>query len=493
MHTAHRLVLVLVLVLSSAGAARAEHPTTHTEATELTTDPLQQARKGLERYDLDGTTTLAQLQALGAIAGADREPARALEARFLRAAAAADLIVIADKLERPALRQSLATVFSCEPGALLATVRSELQAAALAYYQAPAQRALQMLDHVSDQTGAAPTPAGVLHDLNVIEDVARAASGADPSASLAALGEDSCRAPAKTATCALASLDSASRRSLSALLNAKAASARVHNAASSGDPLADALAPMAVEHMGIVERAPVCLLPSFQGAAELALPADVQATPDASTLALQISASDVRVTVTSCVTLRSAAVQATDSAEPLALSESTLALPTSYRPYVQPMASLTEAIHEQAHGAKLARIIVMTQGVVHAHVLARTLLSLPAPAPGTAISLVTRSASGELRSSAVEIARTQSSAPAVHVRVRLGGYSLYVGDQYEDIPRVKTEAGFSFDRAGLEERLASTNPGAAQISFMPDVQSDEVLAALSSTAERSERVRIMIP
>jgi hypothetical protein len=175
------------------------------------------------------------------------------------------------------------------------------------------------------------------------------------------------------------------------------------------------------------------------------------------------------------------------------LSWSKLILPTTYRPYVAPITGLNEMLSAQIEGTGLTRLVVLADDSVQAHVLARALVSLPARSDGADVSLLTRNPKGELQARPIEIARGDASSPNLRVRVRLGGYSLYVGSQFEDIPRVKTDSGFMFDRAALEQRLASQKGGQVQISFMSEVTSQEVMAALSSTANTSQRVQLMIP
>jgi len=510
MLTAHsRLALSLSIALcSSAGVARADHPTSHAPAKAQPVaaqgavqegspahDPLYRARKGLERYDLEGDATFDELKALAAVAARDPEPARALEARFLRAAAASDLLVIAAKLDRPKLRDSLATALGYEPAALVASVKAELQAAAIAHYKAPAESSIAMIEHV--ESNASAPLLGVLRDFNAVEAAARAAQASDPGGALAALSDDPCkkRDGNKVADqCALGGFDPSSRRSLAALSNAAGSNTNLQSAALKGDPLAYALATVSAERAASLDRVSVCVLPDLEAAAssgvKTALPKSLRRMPGQNTLVVRITASEARSMVAPCLGL-----QGDGAAKPeqLDLAWSALALPTNYRSFIQPIAGLSDALIRKVDGAALTRIVVMPDANVQAHVLARSLVALPGVGGGASISLLTRESNGDIHASPIEIAREESGTAAVHVRVRLGGYSLYLGDQFEDIPRVKTERGFQFDRSALEQRLSSAKPGAARISFMPDVASHEVLAALTSAAERAERVQIMIP
>jgi hypothetical protein len=510
MLTAHsRLVLSLSIVLcSSAGIARADKPTSRArakaqpaaaqveaETAPPTNDPLYRARKSLERYDLEGDATFAELKALAAVATSDAEPARALEARFLRAAAAADLLVVASKLDRPKLRESLASALGYHPAALVASVKAELQAAAIAHYKAPAQNALAMIEHV--ESSASAPMIGVLHDFIAVETAARAAVTSDPNGALATLSDDPCkkRDGNKVADqCALSSFDASSRRSLATLSNAAGSNASLQSAALKGDPLAYALADLSAERASTLERVSVCVLPDLdrtaRSEAKTTLPKTLRRMPGESTLTVRITASEVRSVVAPCFGLSSDGAARPEVVE---LVWSTLALPVNYRSFIQPIAGLSESLTAEIDGAALTRIVVLPDANVQAHVLARALVALPAVDRGASVSLLTRKANGDIHASPIEIARTETGTAAVHVRVRLGGYSLYLGDHFEDIPRVKTERGFQFDRSALEQRLSSAQPGAARISFMPDVASHEVLAALSSAAERAERVQIMIP
>jgi hypothetical protein len=496
-----RLVLSLSIVLcSSAGAARAETPTSKpapppvvAEQQPEAPDPLQEARKGLERYDLEGNTTFALLQKLGQLAKSETEPGRALEARYLRAGAAADLIVLAAKLERPALLESLATALGCEPSKLVATVRAELEAATFGHYEAPARHALAMIDHVVNKAPFAAVQS-VLRDFSTVEAAAKAARSSDPNAALAALADDPCakRDGSKIAAqCTLVSFDASSRRSLAALTNASGADRNLQKAAREGDPLAHALAPLATQHASVLDNVSVCALPelSAEGGTPFALPASLRRVPGSSTLTVRITQSEVRAMLAPCLGLRS---ERSGKPDEVALTWSKLLLPATYRPYVAPITGLNEMLTSQIDGTGLTRLVVLADDSVQAHVLARALVSLPARSDTADVSLLTRNAKGELQARPIEIARGDASSPNLRVRVRLGGYSLYVGSHFEDIPRVKTDNGFSFDRAALAQRLAAQQGSQVQISFMSEVTSQEVMAALSTT-NTSRPVQLMIP
>jgi hypothetical protein len=493
-----RIALCFSIVLcSSAGVARAETPTPAAQPEAAPTalpDPLQEARKGLESYDLDGSATFALLQALGQVGATDPEPARSLEARYLRAGAAADLIVISAKLDRPQLQVALATALGYEPSQLATNVRAELEAAALGPYEAPARHGLQMLDHVVSQKPFVST-LSVLRDFSWVESTAAAAKSADPNGALAALADDPCakRDGSKLAAhCSLAGFDTVSRRSLAALTNAAGADASLQKAAREGDPLAAALAELSAQYTTALASVSVCALPelSAEVKAPVALPASLRRTEGSSTLTVRITPTEVRSLLTPCLGLRSDSASKPDE---VVMTWSTLVLPTTHRPYIAPITGLTEMLTAEIDGSALTRLVVMADDSVQAHVLARALVSLPERSAGADVSLLTRNAKGELQARPIEIARSDASSPNLRVRVRLGGYSLYVGSHFEDIPRVKTESGFSFDRAALAQRLAAQQGSPVQISFMPEVTSQEVLAALSSTAGGSQRVQLMIP
>jgi hypothetical protein len=449
----------------------------------------------LEHYDLDGNTTFALLQALGRIAATDADPARSLEARYLRAGAAADLIVISAKLERPQLLDALAKALGAEPSQLASKVRAELEAAALGPYEAPARHGLQMLDHVVSRK-AFVTTHSVLRDFSWVESAAKAAKGLDPNVSLAALADDPCakRDGSKVAAqCSLASFDSSSRRSLAALTNAAGANTSLQKAAREGDPLAAALAELSAQYAATLSAVSVCALPELtvEAKAPVALPASLRRTEGSSTLTVRITTTEVRSLLTPCLGLRSSDRAA--KPDEVVMTWSTLVLPTTYRPYVAPLTGLGEMLTAQTEGSALTRLVVMADDSVQAHVLARALVSLPEGSASADVSLLTRNPKGELQVRPIEIARSDASSPNLRVRVRLGGYSLYIGSHFEDIPRVKTETGFSFDRAALAQRLAAQQGSPVQISFMPEVTSQEVLAALSSTGASSQRVQLMIP
>jgi len=501
-----RIALCLSIVLcSSAGAARAETPTSIAKPAATPPpnaepqaaakpDPLQEARKRLAHYDLDGRATFATLTALRQIAATAPDPARALEARYLRAGAAADLIVISAKLERPQLLEALATALDYEQSKLAASVRAELAAAAFGPYEAPARHGLQMLDHVASHK-AFTAVQSVLRDFSSVEAAAKAARSFDQNSALAALADDPCekRSGSKVAAqCALGSFDTGSRRSLAALGNAAGANASLQKAARAGDPLAGALSELANQYASSLAGVSVCALPelTFVAKAPVALPNSLRRVEGSSTLTVRITPTEVRSLLAPCLGVQSESAGTPDE---VAMTWSTLVLPTTYRPYVAPLAGLSEMLTAQTDGAAVTRLVVMADDSVQAHVLARALVSLPERSTAADVSLLTRNSKGELQARPIEIARADASSPNLRVRVRLGGYSLYIGSHFEDIPRVKTDSGFLFDRAALAKRLATQQGSPVQISFMSEVTTQEVLAALSSTADGSQRVQLMIP
>jgi hypothetical protein len=287
------------------------------------------------------------------------------------------------------------------------------------------------------------------------------------------------------------SFDASSRRSLAALTNASGADRSLQKAAREGDPLAHALSALSTQHASVLDKVSVCALPelSAEGGAPFALPASLRRVEGSSTLTVRITQSEVRAMLAPCLGLRS---ERSGKPDEVALTWSKLLLPTTYRPYVAPITGLSEMLSAQIDGTGLTRLVVLADDSVQAHVLARALVSLPARSDSADVSLLTRNAKGELQARPIEIARGDASSPNLRVRVRLGGYSLYVGSQFEDIPRVKTASGFSFDRAALAQRLAAQQGSQVQISFMSEVTSQEVMAALS-TASTSRPVQLMIP
>jgi hypothetical protein len=294
-------------------------------------------------------------------------------------------------------------------------------------------------------------------------------------------------------------LDAQSRRALQALQNGRLAHLRLTEAARSGDPLAHALRSQADAQAAALVRAMVCPLPDMAAsAAPVAAPsAALSFEPHAerASLVLSVGASELRYARVACLGLGRESVDpgagpgSLDAMRAPLVTWSALSLPSSYRPYVHSMLEVRAALSTLMNEAEPVRVLVVTEPSVPAHVLARVLLSMPG---GDAAKLALGSVSSATY--AVELARSEDEAAAVRVRVRLGGYSLHVGKQFEDIPRIKTDSGFSFDHETLKQRLAQADARVTQVSFMSDVGSEDLLAALGSVAGvGSERVRLMIP
>jgi hypothetical protein len=232
-------VRVVCVVIGSSGVARGDTlaPSTHSDA-------LVRARAELSRYDLERGTTVRALERLGASIASEPDQARVLEARFLRAAVSADLIVLAHKLRRPELLAALARGLGVEPAGAIESVRAELRAVAAGHYAQVAHRALCMLDRLDPSMQGATSATeltGALGELELLERTGAAATHADAARTLAALASDPC-AETSGAECSasMRTLDAQSRRALQALQNGRLAHLRLTEAARSGDPLAHA-------------------------------------------------------------------------------------------------------------------------------------------------------------------------------------------------------------------------------------------------------------
>lgn len=144
-----RFAAVSALLVLAAPVARAN------EQTASVKDPLASVRVQLTHYDLEPQGTLTVLPQLAALMHSLRGTPEAAEAAFLRAAAANDLLYLAEFFGRDALRAGLAAEFKVAPDALPGAIAAELRACAQGVYREPAIAALASLER-KEAAGQAP-------------------------------------------------------------------------------------------------------------------------------------------------------------------------------------------------------------------------------------------------------------------------------------------------------------------------------------------------
>lgn len=347
------LCLCAAMVLG-AGPARAETPQRR----------LATASARLIPYDFDGTT-LAALEELGQLAASPFDVAPT--ARFLRAAAAAELyvytIAAADADARAALAQALRT----SSRELPFEIERGCEDAAQGYHARQAERYRVVvrcaergaepecragLRSIANTEGAASSAARLVLVRQAADTMAAARRSGDLAGGLAALVAPTCRAPTlpEVARACAASHEAGDDRTLAAVAVALQAFADLEafeRSDATDDPfivLTSALAARARQDMGHVGlRLPVTMadlragdaVPVLEGASA-PLPMEL----------LVVSANHgASIAMAPAVSIASATPERLDAGTQLALPGSTIvAAPFRFRPVVRPVAAVTEAL-----------------------------------------------------------------------------------------------------------------------------------------------------
>jgi hypothetical protein len=407
---------------------------------------------------------------------------------------ATDLVLIAHVRGDGALRSAVATALGTTPEELGAMLDTELSAAR-GLYRPPADNARRALAALDADTpgGALGAVGGSQGRVLRLRSMARALrDGDDPMQLLAALGTDPCAEDSCEGIDA--ELDPESRRAADALRTTGEDIRALRRAARSGDPLARELAGE-VEAVAMTVRR-VSLTPVARLPEGVALPLVEQGSPVRPDMVLIVGARSLRYGFTPRVQLVDGArVALTHSREPTLPQTRELALPESFRPYMTPMEAVDELLARQERDGQTLRVAVGATADAQAHLLGRVLLSLRR-AGRDHTWLLARSEGGFARGARVALVSKRSDdlrdAP-LRVRVRLGGYSLHVGGDYHDIPRIRDDQGLRFDLVTLERELSSQHVARADVSFMADVASGNLTPAVFGVARRSEAVRLVFP
>ncbi|HJL20275.1 MAG TPA: hypothetical protein RMH99_31700, partial [Sandaracinaceae bacterium LLY-WYZ-13_1] len=228
-----RSVLALTAALLGAAPAAAS-------ADGLPAPALREARQALSSYDVNGGT----VEVIGELSSflSEAQGADAREARFLRAVAAADLVLIARGQRRDDVPARVAEALGVERDRLVSFLRTELGHLDLGVY-APVARecrwALDALERREEDPAFLRDGRGERRDVLFVNAVVDALGAPEEIRRLAAFGADPC---AEDAECPTAAFSATGRRAIEALREAHAALGRLEHIQSTGEPLAASLA-----------------------------------------------------------------------------------------------------------------------------------------------------------------------------------------------------------------------------------------------------------
>jgi hypothetical protein len=445
---------------------------------------LVEVRAQLTTYDLtaDGTTkVLARLSELAREHAGD--PAGE-EARFLHLAVGADLSFIADFTGDTALRARVAETFGVAPDALHEQLARGLGALAHGIYEQPAKLALRGLATEPDLNAHDPR-SDALFLRRMLADVPEPAL----PERLAELGREPCPA-AVSCKAPYAGFGPSGRRALWLGLQLLDADERLARAAQQGDPLAVALMkPLAGLRAALAEvRLPV--LPRLEP--ELQVTAADRPPPEHWLQLAGLWAVSGQRVLYYAVPRRTLAELRASSAAPAPQTVLTLHdLPSYTRPLDEVVQSARDALAQQPDAAFGAT----ASADVPSHIFGRLLVSLTKAGIATPI-VIGRTSGGDWIGEPVHVTLASPDAPGpiadIRLRIRLGGYTLRVGDRISDLPRVPDAAGYHFDVPRLSAALAHSTARSAAVSFMGDLASRQLEAALLCLPKSAQRVELLV-
>ena len=454
-----------------------------------TTDAVAQntlldARQRLARYDLAGTDTTNVIRSLGAfLSGAASEPEKR-EARFLRALAAADLVLLAKLRSDDALLERVAGALGVARAEVATHLDAELGQLVVGYYAEAATEARTLLRLTDAQPSDLREAHGIRRDYIYLRAVAGQLSGAaDPFAVLEALGEEPCAPPCSGA---LAAIDPASRKVFASVRELRRIIRDLARAKREGDPFASALddveslsSRLASLEVALRYVAPTSLtLPTITGTTAAA-----SATPDAIAF---VSAQEIRVAFLPRIIIAADGSASLDSRNPTFPGGTTVRLPASFPQAVTSVPSLVAPLRARFAGARVA-----LASTAEAHLVTRIALTLR-EAGAEIVAVAARAPGDTLAFFPVALTTQTSNAPLV-VIVRPGGYDVTTPQGRFEVERVRDAAGFRHDIDGLARQLRARSFDGAEVRVTRSLPFTSVVGAVSQARSTRPTMITLLP
>jgi hypothetical protein len=456
---------------------------------------LQAVRLSLASYDIEHGGALSVLADLQTLSRGKNGPA-ANEVRFLRAAVASDLLILARVSERPDLTAGVAGALAVKPEQLLDHVVSELGQVARTHFRQPALEALETLVRLNEDPAAAwrepQVATSVKRDLLYMVNVSRALRDvADPVAVLAPLAADPC-----TAECpeTYAAFDAQGRRSVAALTEAGHSLIRLQQAAQGRDPLASALSSQLADmqaQLALVTLRPMPRIDSVTETGSATLHA-----PHAPDLVLLASGDGVRYGFVPHVQLSVAGEPVLSAPAPALPETQELALPRKLPAYLMPLPQLVQRLRaELSRDANLSVAVALAAGT-EVDLLARVLISVRRVGCEH-VMLLGRGKEGATSGMALsllsKLEADQVTPAALRLQVRPGSYSLRLGGALQRAEPTSDAEVRRFDLAELGNKLAARRFSMADVSFMTQMNADSLTEALFCIAPSAGSTRLLLP
>lgn len=469
-HSAPYAFAAALAVLAAASGASAQPDVLHA---------LGFARAGLANADADPQTRVQTIETLGRALPSARG-AQAEEVRFLRAIAAADLLLLARSDEDWGAWTDIAAAWGCAPEQLAGAVMDDLSRYGRSSRFGPvAQDALTALRGARDGLPPRTSDGHLRAQLVAFRQLASAAEGpGDPVDALAAVGVDPC--PGGSACSPpYDRFGPSGRRAIAAAERALEYAARLSAAAEGGDPFAAA----AVDRGLVDTRAlrALRLAPGDWGPALAAAEVTEGGGPVDVDAVVIVGPHTVRFGWVPEVTFDEAGQPHARNAQGPTLGDPAVSfvIPSDLQSVAVAIDGLAPALRDALAGATSVGFAVAPG--VEAHVLSRVLYSaMAARLPVRA--LVAPSADGTLRGVAMRASDAERAPRTVGLYVRAGGFTVTGRGPLVSIPRVRAPArGWRFDYGTLRETTTARPSAPLVVSYMTAADAATVVrAALTS-------------
>jgi len=453
------LALALPSVASADAAARRE---------------LRAIANELHRYDVGGGTQDLLRRLTDVIARSEGADSR--EARFLRAVAASDMVLISHGQGRSRLRADVAGALGVEADRLVPFLQQELASLDMGVYADVAGDcawALEAVERRLDDPRFLHDGSGERRDVLYVNAVVDALGQPDETAQLSALGETVCAEG--EADCAASAFSESGQRAIGALREANAALSRLERISETGEPLLASLAALVAVDGAVLRSSAIRPTPSVP--LEMGVHGvGSRGTEASSDVVFVVDASGIRYSHVPTVRIARGEVVLEATASPALPAWGSIPFRDDGRAAVMPYDALIaplEAVSREVPGARVG--LAASSGVPSIQI-SRVLLSM-VRAGMSGPALLGRGQSGELRSLPVELRMGDDQSQPVELFVRMGGYTLERRGRSLDIPRVRDEAGLHFDVAALERAARDHGDSPAALRYMGVVEWGVVLDA----------------
>jgi hypothetical protein len=456
--------------------------------------PLSRVRTQLTHYDLEPQGTVALLPQLAELTRTLHGTPAAAEAAFLRAAAANDLLFLADFLRNDRLRAALAAALGVTADGLAPAIARELGATAQGVYREPAQAALEAMQRTDPPERAPVGSSDLRRDARFIQAAATLAKDETAGPRFAGLGTDPCAAQASCVG-PYADFDAEGRRAFAYLQQLSAAIARVERARGLGDPLFEALSTAVERDIASLHAFELRLPPRIPGDPRARMAAGTTTWPAPHVIVFAAPA-ELRYARVPRVRIGVNGVERL--ADPAPVFPETAAIPQSATDnalMTRSIDDLVTAMRAVRGDESAFRALLIAENGVGSQLPARALVSLR-KAGATQLSFAARTQDGALLGAPIRLVISgldpATDSADLKLRVRLGGYSIDVGHGITDIPRVRDDAGLHFNVSALSVQAATRAPRSAAVSFMPDVAADQLLLAMLQVAPSRGPIDLLI-